>query len=98
MVLQRLLGGTGIGAVQKLQGVDVLQLSELRASVHELVQHLLWSHVEHLVVLSGAVQSELSGHRNVGKLLLKAQDVATHLLDAVLVKSANVGGPRGHDV
>lgn len=63
-----------------------------------ITRSYLWSHVKHLVVLPGPIQGELPGHGDVGELLLKAQDVAAHLLDPVLVETANVGGPRGHDV
>lgn len=46
--------------------------------------------VEHLVVLAGLIQSQLSGHGYVCQLLLDTEDVAAHLLDAILINAPNV--------
>lgn len=46
--------------------------------------------VEHLVVLAGLIQGQLSRHCYVGQLLLYTEDVAAHLLDAILINAPNV--------
>lgn len=54
--------------------------------------------VEHLVVLAGLIQGQLTGHSYVCQLLLDTEDVATHLFDAILIHTPDVHHRAHEDV
>lgn len=58
----------------------------------------IWGVVEHLIILAGLIQSQLSSHGDVCQLLLNTEDVTTHLLDAILIHASDVDHRAHQDI
>lgn len=69
-------------------------VSTLSVNIHTHI----WGVVEHLIILAGLIQSQLSCHGDVRQLLLHTEDVATHFLNTILINASDVHHRAHQDV